>query len=327
MESSIFSVYSQYSNPMIKGPINGVDVNPLNTRIIIGVTEDSVCFSYDVLEMREQFVFKIAKSAALTDISISKSNCDYFCTSSVDGKVSVLSMKKPLEKPVVYNCNTPVWSASFCSVEPVIAAALDGRIRLFDLRENANLTSLKTGFNENVTVVKWCPHSRHMIACGDSSGRLFLFDSRNPEKNFRFDWNRLETLEDVERPEAHKTTIKAIEFSKDGRNLISCEQNGVVREWCVDDGTSTLNEYRVQPLKRDLRKYDIVNGEIGIFIPENNTVYDIYKEEKMIGHSLDVTGVHEVADGFVSYAQDSICCFWREKSFVDTVEDKSDWSD
>jgi WD40 repeat protein len=327
MESSVYSVSSQYSHPLIKGPINAVDVIPQNNKIVIGCTEDSVCFSYDVYNMQEQFIFKSRRPAAFTDISINKLKSDKFAISSVDGIISVYSLEKMNKGPKIFDCKTPVWSVSFCYTAPVIAAALDGRIRIFDLREKNNLTSLKTGFDENVTVVKWCPHSKHMLAAGDAAGRLFLFDERNPEKNFQFDWNRTETLEAVRRPDAHSTRIEAISFSQRGSILLSCEQSGIVREWSADDGTSTLNEYRVQPFERELRKREIANGEKGIFIPDKNKVYDVISEEKMVGHNRNVVGVIEVADGLLSYAEDSVCCFWRPKGFVDVNEDKSEWSE
>ena len=327
MESTEFSVYSQYSNPKFQGGINAVDVENNQKRLVFGCTENAYCFCFDTLKNQDLYCFTYKNPNILTDISIYQADCSKYCTAGADGKLRVHMTKHPSQKPQIFECNTVIFSCSYNSYDPIIAAALDGKVRLFDERQEHNLATLATGYENIVSCAKWVPNSNYMVVAGDEQGHLMMFDIRNVMEKFELDWYRNETLEDIQKPQAHNSAIVALSFCEESRTFISCDQLGTIREWDYDTGLATFNEYHVKEFTRKKRKYEVSLDSKHIIVPENNSLHNIENDEIFVAHSQNVNGSKFFANGFVSYGEDSVLTIWSPRSSIEVIDDKSDWSD
>ena len=195
------------------------------------------------------------------------------------------------------------------------------------MRESVNLHSLDTSHNADVKTVEWSPDSEYLIACGDTEGNLLLFDIRNGKKPYQYGWWRLKIGDDSDSI-AHETSIVGLSFSPNGRTLYSLDDGGLLRQWNVDSGLSTAVEYKLDfTSKRNRRIGFCISDKEDIFVPVENTILNIAKREKMIGHLKPVTAVAKSADGIISVALDQYLCVWKKTNDIHIENDASDWSD
>jgi WD40 repeat protein len=233
--------------------------------------------------------------------------------------------KAPFTAPVDFGWS--VFSCDFNCASPVVAAALEGGVcRLWDIRADVNLRALDTTFDDDLRIARWSPVSEHMLAVGDSSGRVVLFDIRQERAPYFFgQWKR--AIDDGDQSNAHEHGIIGLVFAANGRTLHSLDSAGVLRVWDVDLGLSTLEQHRMDLTGERQRKLEICIFENDVLVPIKNSIMNVQKGDVYVGHMKDVRGVAAHSDGFVSCGSDRFLCVWRRKEDVNVPEDHSDWSD
>lgn len=323
-----FVIDSQYSNPQYSGGINSIDIDPIYKTKVIGVTENGRYFCYDLNKRQEIYSYPCKNLCCITDVAILKTDGGIFCTTAVDGYLRIYDINDARKSAQMCNCHGIVRSISASPNEPVVIVSLnEGSIRIFDLRQSVNLNALKTGRDNPVTIAEYSKDNNFLIAAGDTEGRLFLFDIRNPKGPYQLDWYRSQITDQPETFSAHGSEVTTINFSSSGRTFLSADRNGVIREWSSDSGLSELNEYRTTEYKRSTRRTKLVFRDDTIFVPSENAVYDVQNDKKLIGHISTVNGVVEINDGIISYGEDNLMTVWKPKDSIPFIDDKSDWSD
>jgi hypothetical protein len=134
-------------------------------------------------------------------------------------------------------------------------------------------------------------------------------------------------LDDTDSSGGHELPIIGLVFSDNARILYSIDTGGFLREWDIDRGLSNMNQVKVEFV-------DVPNKIIGmclfqsdVLLPLRNAVYNLQKDEVLIGHAKPVVGITPGIDEFVSAAADRYLAIWRKPADTQIEVDESDWSD
>ncbi|KAH0788588.1 WD40 repeat-like protein [Histomonas meleagridis] len=321
-----YRVVSQYSTPHLKGStITSLDTDFIEKRFIVGSTENGYFFLYDAIKLQPIFCTCLPCPTIITDIKWRKDQKNNFLTSSYDNYVRIYNTAKYQEPFIEYDCGTKVFSCSFNSKSPIIAAALDkGLTRIFDIRESANLIGLKAPKQTIINVVEWASDSS--VVCGDEEGNLYLFDIRNPYSPFQFGWWK-QSLFDTNDLPAHDQPIIGITMSENGRQIYSLDKQGCIRQWSVDEGTSTFLQYMLKTPPNFARNVQMCTHNEDLFVPESNAIINMTKSQALFGHVMEIVALTAFDDGIASAGCDSFMCVWRPEEQIGPICDVSDWSD
>lgn len=327
-EISEYTVFSQYSNKHFKVSINSVDCETVEKRFAIGCTENGYCFVYDSFHSICKICCRTKHSTVLTDAKWEKNSMLKFCSTSLDGNLRLYDVTEHDNPFQTFNTGSHLHSCSFNFKSPIIACGMDGgSARLFDLRQSVNLQALETSYESDVEVVEWSPDSEYLVVCGDTDGHLMLFDTRQIREPYEFRWWRLQ-IDDESDSTAHDSSIVGLTFSPNGRRILTLDNEKYLRQWGTDTGLATAFEYKMNKVNKKNRRIGIcMTDKNEILIPENNSIINITKKEKMVGHIQNVTAVTANADGFVSTDQNGFLCVWRKRDEIQIENDTSDWSD
>lgn len=327
-EVSEYSVFAQYSNKHLRFPINSVDCETLQKRFVVGCTDNGYYFVYDTFHSLCKICFKTHHPTVLTDVRWKKNEMATFCTSSLDGNLRLYDVIEPEKTSQSYSTGSHLHSLSFNFKSPIIACAMDGGFaRLYDLREKVHLHALETSYESDVKVVEWSPDSEYLIACGDVDGHLMLFDTRQMREPYEYRWWSVEVGDDSDST-AHDTAIVGMAFAPNGRTFLTLDDDKYLRQWGVDTGLTTNFECKMNNIFKRNRRIGICMTEKNeILVPDNNSIFNITKNTKMVGHTQNVIAVATIADGFVSVGQDGFLCVWKKSDKMQIENDVSDWSD
>lgn len=327
-EISEYTVFSQFSNKHFKFPINSIDCETLGKRFVVGCTDNGYYFVYDTFKSSCRICHKIDRTAVLTDSRWKKNDITVFCTSSLDGELRIYDVSSPKKPSQSYSNESHLHSCSFNCKYPIIACAMDnGLTRLYDLREKVHLHALESSYKFDVKVTEWSPDSEYLIACGDTEGHLMLYDTRQMREPYEYRWWSLE-IDDGSDSTAHDSSIVGMSFSPSGRTIFTLDEDKYLRQWDVDTGLTTAFEVKMKSIYKRNRRIGIcVTENNDIFVPDDNSIVNVLKKEKMVGHTQNVTAVTTNLDGFVSTGQDGFVCVWRKSNEIQIENDVSDWSD
>jgi len=320
-----FRVHAQFSVPRFGGRIGSIDIDRVDSRYALGVTDNGFYFLYDVLQASSAWCLCLREATVLSCACFLAYDRGLFVTGSYDHYLRIYDTESPRE-PV----NAPIDlghcinGCDFNGLRPVVAAALDdGLTRLFDLREDVNLAQLSTHSGDDVTAVRWVPGSDSGLAVGDAGGRVILYDIRSPQRPFRLAWSR--GVDGEPEDNAHESGIVGLEFAGPHR-LGTPDEGGLLRQWDIDSGTASWRQVCVDAPRGSRRVgFFVLDGRV--FAPSGNAVVDVDRNEGMVGHMRRVTWVARYPEGFVSASEDAFLCVWRAGEAAQGPEDESDWSD
>ncbi|ORC84604.1 putative WD40 repeat protein [Trypanosoma theileri] len=114
----------------------------------------------------------------VSDISFSWTEPHMFVTSTESGRVLSGDVRTP---ELVELFSLPVGVSSI-AVSPLDGTSLlvgtrDGEVLYYDLRKSSEPVSISRLHDKAVSVVQWCPHSRHLFTSGGGDGKCCVFNS------------------------------------------------------------------------------------------------------------------------------------------------------
>lgn len=327
-EVSEYSVFSQFSDKHIKSSINSIDCETYRKRFVVGCTDNGYCFIYDTFKSLRKKHFQTHHNAILTDCRWKKNDMSTFCTVSFDGNLRIYNIAETENPYQTYKTGSHLHSCSFNYKQPIIACAMDsGLTRLYDLREKNHLHALETSYKSDVNVTEWSTDSEYLIACGDTDGHLILYDTRQMREPYEYHWWSID-VNDGSDSTAHDSSIIGMAFAPNGRTILTLDDDKFLRQWGVDTGLTTTFEAKMDTAYKPNRRIGIcITEDNEFFVPDNNSIKNVTKNKKMVGHMQNVIAVTTNLDGFVSVGQDGFLCVWRKTNEIQTENDVSDWSD
>ncbi|KAJ3325813.1 cytokinesis protein 3 [Blyttiomyces sp. JEL0837] len=166
---------------------------------------------------RDTSIYKTFHSEMMTLSQLLKSRIGY--TSVILWDVSSAQVVKALKLN-----RAEVFGASFSPDVSLLALNMDRSIQIIDVVRGCSLMRLR-GMEPLAAVA--CSPSGEFIAAGGCDGRIEIWDSRNG--------NKLTSLNPDFVQNKHNRVVK-IQYSQDGRFLVSGEKYGWIRVWNVETG-------------------------------------------------------------------------------------------
>jgi DNA excision repair protein ERCC-8 len=132
----------------------------------------------------------------------------------------------------------------------VAAAVAEPNVHLCDVRA-ARAAQVLLGHKDSVTVVRWSPTDEHALVSGSLDGTVRMWDVRRPGWLMMYDMHlhykdksRSTGFHFVEKKarvaRAHEGGVIGLQFTPDGRYLVTTGTENIMRLWETDTGVNTL---------------------------------------------------------------------------------------
>ncbi|KAI3633388.1 hypothetical protein MIR68_008335 [Amoeboaphelidium protococcarum] len=217
-----------------------------------------------------------------------------FTTSSMDKSVKVFDTQL-MQESYQFKIGSVVYAHDLSAKNLIACATSDTRLRICDLNSGAFAQTLH-GHQDAISAVSWHPTEEYILVSASMDKTIKVWDIRRgggAKDQCLMQFGSMQEQQDQQqRLVAHSAGINGLQFSSDGKYLLSTAMDSSLCKWNYkadqgDTSPSQLNDQRLNNKYFTLRRMSIINSQQLLFPNDDGSILVINLNEMQVQQVLD----------------------------------------